>query len=87
MDLTTTDVFDCLTIGGHMYDICKKSWSKDLKKKLAAPVTEEDDLFIRKCLTAGRCEVMKSKGSPVHLQGEELSMVDVVSLYPTVMMG
>jgi hypothetical protein len=45
------------------------------------------DLFIRKCLNAGRTEIMQSiKKSPVHLTGQKLSCVDVVSLYPSVML-
>jgi hypothetical protein len=46
------------------------------------------DLFIRKSLTAGRTEVMASKGrSPYVSKGVPLAMVDVVSLYPYAMMN
>ena len=51
-----------------------------------APLTEAMDKFIRKCLNAGRTEVFAAKGKEtVKIVGNALmSMVDVVSLYPTV---
>ncbi len=46
------------------------------------------DNYIRKCLNAGRTEVMQSVNKePIHLVGELLSSVDVVSLYPSVMLN
>ena len=65
------DVFNHDTIGGQAFKLCKNKWkSSDIKMPRAR--TEENDKFIRKCLTAGRTQVMSSKdGSSVHIQGKK----------------
>lgn len=86
LKLTETDVFNYLTIGSHSYSLCQKQWTSEEKKMLTSVDDEDKDKFIRKCLTAGRTELL-SHSKPVKIYNESgLSMVDVVSLYPTVMM-
>lgn len=81
--MTNSDIFDHLTVGGFTYAQCKNSWSKDVRKLLKAPIEHKHDLFIRKCLTAGRTEVMGSlDGTPIHIKDTPLQCVDVVSSYP-----
>ena len=55
--------------------------------RMSRPETEENDLYIRKCLTAGRTQVMSTKdGGSIHISGRKFQMIDVVSLYPTAML-
>ncbi len=55
---------------------------------MGRPETQENDKYIRKCLTAGRTQVMSTKdGSSIHIRGKKFQMIDVVSLYPTVMLN
>lgn len=40
--------------------------------KMSRPDTEEFDKYIRKCLTAGRTQVMSTKdGGSIHLKGKK----------------
>jgi hypothetical protein len=81
--LTGDDVLEYNTIGQHAYAMCERHWKK-MGYDMKAPTTEEMDRFIRKCLTAGRTEVFAAKGrETVKIVGKVMSMVDVVSLYPT----
>lgn len=54
------DVFNHDTIGGQAFKLCKNNW-KSSGFRMSRPKTEENDKFIRKCLTAGRTQVMSTK--------------------------
>lgn len=60
----------------------KRILTKNFKNLVPRPKTYQDDLWFRKCLTAGRTEVFK-KG---HFKFDEpLAFPDITSLYPFVM--
>jgi len=71
------------TIGGAAWTAYERSAKKEGRVKFPAP-TEEIDAFFRKAIVGGRVQNFKKSG---HTIRGKLRMVDVASLYPTVMYG
>lgn len=74
---------EALTIGGAAWTAYERSAKKEGRVKFPAP-TEEIDAFFRKAIVGGRVQNFKKSG---HTVRGKLRMIDVASLYPTVMYG
>ena len=66
------DVFTHDTIGGQAFKLCKNNW-KRVGIKMDRCETVENDLYVRKCLAAGRVQVFGSKqnGDGIHIKGRK----------------
>lgn len=84
-ELIDVDVLkgEALTIGGAAWTAYERSAKKEGRVKFPAP-TEEIDAFFRKAIVGGRVQNFKKSG---HTIRGKLRMIDVASLYPTVMYG
>jgi hypothetical protein len=84
-DLTEIDILEgeAQTIGGAAWKAYEKSAKKEGRVKYPAPTKEVDDFF-RRAIVGGRVQNFKPSG---HSERGALRMVDVASLYPTVMYG
>lgn len=74
---------EALTIGGAAWTAYERSAKEEGRVKFPAP-TEEIDAFFRKAIVGGRVQNFKKSG---HMVRGKLRMIDVASLYPTVMYG
>lgn len=80
--MTGVDILEYSTLAQLTYDTFKKS-IRGTSLKIPAPVTWEDDKFIRDAITGGRCQDFKQEYDTY----EELACVDVKSLYPFIMLN
>lgn len=81
--LTKIDILkgEAQTIGGAAWKAYEKTAKAEGKVKFPAP-TEELDRFFRRAIVGGRVQNFQPSG---HVERGSLRMVDVASLYPTVM--
>lgn len=85
-------IYDHLTVGSLAYDVWESMSSAKLLDETAdkddicriKPIPFECDQLMRKAITGGRCQLFTDRGETLVEEGRYY-MVDVKSLYPTVM--
>jgi hypothetical protein len=80
--LTGKNILDYTTLASLSYDRFKEL-NKATSYKIPAPVSLEDDKYIREAIIGGRCQDFKTQKD----NKDSLACVDVKSLYPYIMMN